>query len=224
MISSAFPSKDVWYIGGGTLQLADAGPEGYQGLITKTIDGSKTFKTVFNHSGPASNPGAGYGTVQDIDCVDTETCYAVTGCCDTACGDGIYYKNHSHGYGGYLFVTTDGGKQWNLKGFTYETCWNAVKARASRFAHFPQPACPRTPARLAAIVLTTPPRPAPTGPEQDGCRVGRRPHRPPVLSLHVALQGRRQDGGQERADRHRRGECSRAGVQRGRLGRLRHHD
>ena len=107
--SGAFPSPDVWYVAGGFVQSCSGGPLCFKAYITKTTDGGKTFKTVHNVTATAADAGAGVGSMTDISCVDEDTCFAVSACDQTACADGIYASNHSHGYGGYIHRTTDGG-------------------------------------------------------------------------------------------------------------------
>ena len=68
----------------------------------------------------AADAGAGVGSMTDISCVDEDTCFAVSACDQTACADGIYASNHSHGYGGYIHRTTDGGDTWAILHFEYE--------------------------------------------------------------------------------------------------------
>jgi hypothetical protein len=126
--SGAFPSPDVWYVAGGFVQSCSGGPLCFKAYITKTTDGGKTFKTVHNVTATAADAGAGVGSMTDISCVDEETCFAVSACDQTACADGIYASNHSHGYGGYIHRTTDGGDTWAILHFEYEMAMAHVQA------------------------------------------------------------------------------------------------
>ena len=116
----AFPSANVWYVAGGFVQDCSGGPLCYKAYVTKTTDGGKTFKTVHNVTATADDPGAGVGRMDDIDCIDETTCFAVSSCDMDQCANGIYDKNKTHGYGGYIHRTTDGGATWEIVDFAYE--------------------------------------------------------------------------------------------------------
>ena len=120
-VHGAFPSADVWYIAGGA-QYSDADPPRMQALITKTSDGGKTFKTIFNNSKVGAQLYAGVGNMVGVDCSDEQNCYAISACGISACEapqptPGKY--NKTRGYGSYVHRTTDGGASWSTLHFEY---------------------------------------------------------------------------------------------------------
>lgn len=62
--------------------------ENYEGVIQKTVDGGKTFQTVFNETGRLYFNG--------IDCIDDNNCWVVGEGPDSA----------------WIFKTSDGGRTW----------------------------------------------------------------------------------------------------------------
>ena len=113
----AFPSASVHYIAGGLVQ-AESEPGAYwKAYITKTEDGGKTFKTVFNVTATQKNPGGGVGGMSDIECFDTEHCVAVSSCYDDDCAER---------YGSFVHMTKDGGKTWSTSDLFYESVFNVI--------------------------------------------------------------------------------------------------
>ena len=115
----AFPSEDVWYLVGGGGE--DRTPPRLEALITKTVDGGKTFKTVFNVSAFQPHLGDGFGTMADIDCADENTCYATSFCDSPECE-----VNKTTGYGAYVHKTADGGASWQVVNFEYEKVYSEM--------------------------------------------------------------------------------------------------
>jgi hypothetical protein len=120
----AFPSSSTWFISGGLVQPgSEAGPH-YKATVTKTVDGGRTFSTVFNVTASAANPGEGVGGMGPIACADEATCFATSNCDDPQCGPNL---NKTRGHGTYFHYTSDGGSTWKELFFDYEKSTTAIR-------------------------------------------------------------------------------------------------
>jgi photosystem II stability/assembly factor-like uncharacterized protein len=90
----------------------------------KTVDGGRTFSTVFNVTASAANPGEGVGGMGPIACADEATCFATSNCDDPQCGPNL---NKTRGHGTYFHYTSDGGCTWKELFFDYEKSATAIR-------------------------------------------------------------------------------------------------